>query len=211
LLLLVPAALSAAPRTFAIDGNASTAKAHVGKTGIGGFAGHEHNVIAGSLQGEVQFDPQNLEASAVDLIVVTRKLRVSEQGEPEGDAAKVEERMRGPEVLNVPRFPTIHFRSTRVYGQLLSPNTYELRIIGELSMHGMTKQLPVPVQLHVLPDGSLLAEGELAVQQTDFGIEPTTVAGGLVKVENEVTLTFHIAARPQGPEPPAATDGRPPR
>jgi hypothetical protein len=43
------------------------------------------------------------------------------------------------------------------------------------------------VLLHTLDDSSLLVP--------DFGIEPTSVAGGLVKVEDEVTLTFRIGAR----------------
>src|SRR6267142_3869231 len=111
----IPAAL-AAPRTFTIDGNASTATAHVGKTGIGSFAGHEHNVVARGLQGEVMLDAANLPASAVDLIVPTRSLTVSAEGEPEGDAAKVQQIMLGPSVLDVGRFSTIHFGSTEVKG-----------------------------------------------------------------------------------------------
>ena len=43
--------LMAALRTFSIDGSASTATAHVGKTGIVGFAGHEHVVVARNIQG----------------------------------------------------------------------------------------------------------------------------------------------------------------
>ena len=42
-----------------------------------------------------------------------------------------------------------------------------------------------------------LADGNhtLTVKQTDYGIEPTTAAGGLVRVENEVVLSFKISAR----------------
>jgi polyisoprenoid-binding protein YceI len=176
---------------FTIDGNASVAQAHVGKTGIGSFAGHEHTVVAGSLQGEVQFDPQKIEASTVDLIVVARSLTVSEKGEPEGDAPKVQERMRGPEVLDVSRFATIHFGSTSV-----KPGVWELKVTGEFSLHGMSKVFEVPVRIERQKDDSMLCEGQLKVNQTDFGIEPTSAAGGLVKVENEVGLTFRIVARP---------------
>src|SRR5437764_83838 len=81
----------AAPRTFVIDGNASSATAHVGKTGIGSFAGHEHTVVAQTIQGEVVLDPEELSRSSVDLIVNARSLRVGEEGEPEGDAPKVQQ------------------------------------------------------------------------------------------------------------------------
>jgi hypothetical protein len=35
----------------------------------------------------------------------------------------------------------------------------------------------------------------MVVRQTDFGIEPVVAAGGLVKVEDEVTVSFRIVAR----------------
>jgi polyisoprenoid-binding protein YceI len=195
-LFLLPSALLAAPRTYSIDGNHSVATAHVGKTGIGSFAGHEHTVIAGSLQGEVQFDHADLAGSSVDLIVVARSLTVSPQGEPEGDAPKVEERMRGPEVLDIARFATLHFRSTAVKGSQTSPNAWELRVTGEFSLHGASKTYEVPVRVELMADGSMVAEGKFSLNQTDFGIEPTSAAGGLVKVENEVSLTFKIGAKP---------------
>jgi polyisoprenoid-binding protein YceI len=186
--------LLAAPRTFTIDGNASTAAAHVGKTGILGAAGHEHNVVAKIIQGEVVLDAEDLAASSVDLIVDARTLRVSEEGEPEGDQPKVQEAMRGPQVLDVGRFGTIHFGSNSVSGKQAGPGAYDLVIAGELSLHGVSRAVSVPV--HVEVNGpALTASGKLVVKQTDFAIEPTNAAGGLVKVANEVALSFRIGAR----------------
>src|SRR5260221_6699902 len=175
---------AAAPRTFSIDGAASTATAHVGKTGIGSFAGHEHNVVAKGLQGEVMLDAASLPASAVDLIVPTRSLTVSAEGEPEGDAAKVQQIMLGPSVLDVQRFSTIHFGSTEVKGTQSAPGKYALTVAGELTLHGVTKPVTLPVQLEVHGD-VVTASGKLTVKQTDYGIEPTTAAGGLVRVQDE--------------------------
>src|SRR5947209_3536205 len=100
LVLVTGSGARAAPRTFTIDAKVSTATAHVGKTGIGSFAGHEHNVVAKDVQGEIMLDATDLAASAVDLIVPTRSLTVSPEGEPDGDAPKVEQAMRGPSVLD---------------------------------------------------------------------------------------------------------------
>jgi polyisoprenoid-binding protein YceI len=197
LLLWIPAA-AAAPRTFAIDGNASSATAHVGKTGIGSFAGHEHTVVAQTIQGEVVLDLEELSRSSVDLVVSARSLRVSEQGEPDGDGPKVTQAMRGPDVLDVARYSTIHFRSTGVTGKQVAPDSYDLTVAGELSLHGIVKSLTVPIHLEVR-GGTLTAAGKLVVKQTDFGIEPTTAAGGLVRVEDEVALTIRIEARAARP------------
>src|SRR5882762_9192286 len=192
----IPAAV-AAPRTFAIDGNASSATAHVGKTGIGSFAGHEHTVVAQSIQGEVVLDLEELSRSSVDLIVNARSLTVSEEGEPEGDAPKVQQVTRGPSVLDVARYGTIHFRSTQVTGKRIAPGSYDLTLLGELTLHGVTKRFTVPVRLETQGD-TLSASGKMVVKQTDFGIEPTSAAGGLVRVEDEVILTFRIGARARG-------------
>jgi polyisoprenoid-binding protein YceI len=191
--LWIPAA-AGTPRTFSIDGNASKASAHVGKTGIGSFAGHEHTVVAQVIQGEVVLDTDDLSKSSVDLIVPVRSLKVSEQGEPEGDAAKVEQAMLAPGVLDAARFSNVHFHSIEVRGQPAAPGSYALTIAGELSLHGATRPLTIPVQVDVHRD-MLTASGKIVVRQSDFGIEPTSVAGGLVKVEDEVTLTFRIGAR----------------
>ena len=189
----IPAAV-AAPRTFTIDGNASSATAHVGKTGIGSFAGHEHTVVAETIQGEVVLDLEELSRSSVDLIVNARSLTVSEEGEPEGDAPKVQQVTRGPSVLDVARYGTIHFRSTQVTGKRIAPGSYDLTLLGELTLHGVTKAVTVPVRLEAQGE-TLSVSGKMVVKQTDFGIEPTSAAGGLVRVEDEVVLTFQIGAR----------------
>jgi polyisoprenoid-binding protein YceI len=184
----------AALRMFAIDGRASTAQAHVGKTGLGSFAGHEHLVVAQNVQGEVMLDADELSKSSVDLIVDARALRVSPEGEPEGDAPKVQAVMHGPDVLDASRFGTIHFGSTRVSGKLSAPGVYELTVTGELSLHGVVKPLTLPVHVEVR-GSSLVASGKFSLKQTDFGIEPTSAAGGLVKVADEVAVSFRLAAQ----------------
>jgi polyisoprenoid-binding protein YceI len=186
--------LIAALVTFSIDSGASVAQAHVGKTGFASFAGHEHLVLAQTVQGEVMLDAEALAKSAVDLIVDARSLKVSPEGEPNDDAPKVQQVMRGPEVLDTGRFGTIHFGSTAVEGKSVSAGVYELSVTGELSLHGVVKPLTLPVRLEV-QGKSLTASGKFTLKQTDFGIEPTTAAGGLVKVADEVGITFKLVAR----------------
>jgi polyisoprenoid-binding protein YceI len=192
LLSLEPAL--AASRTFSIDSKASSVQAHVGKTGIGSFAGHEHQILAPSLQGDVTADFDDLPKSTVEVLVNARAMTVSEEGEPKGDAPKVQQAMRGPNVLNAARFPVIRFRSREVSGKKVSASSYELRIQGELSLHGMVKPIVVPLKVELQGD-TLTADGKISLKQSEYGIKPTTAAGGLVQVEDEVPLTFRIVAR----------------
>jgi polyisoprenoid-binding protein YceI len=193
LLLASAGRVAAAPRTFAVDPTTSSLFIHVGKTGIGSFAGHEHEVVALFPRGEVAADFDDLSRSSLDVVVDASALTVLAKGEPEGDAPKVEQVMKGPEVLDVTRFPTIRFRSRRVTGKDLSPGSYEVTVAGDLSLHGETR--PVAVPLHVTLAGeALTGTGKFVVKQTDFGIEPVSAAGGLVKVEDEVTISLRINA-----------------
>jgi len=184
----------AASRSFSIDSKASSVQAHVGKTGIGSFAGHEHQILAPSLQGDVNADFEDLARSTVEVLVNARAMTVSEEGEPKGDAPKVQQAMRGPNVLNVARFPLIRFRSREVTGKKVSATSYEMQVQGEISLHGMVKPVVVPLKVEVQGD-TLTADGKLSLKQSDYGIKPTTAAGGLVQVEDEVPVTFRIVAR----------------
>ena len=196
-LLLSLAPAQAATRRFAIDSNTSIVRIHVGKTGIAGFAGHEHEIVARSVRGDVAVDFADLSRSSVEVIINARSLTVLAAGEPEGDAPKVEQAMKGPGVLEVVRFPDILFRSRQVSGKRLSAASYGVTVSGHLSLHGAVRPVVVPLQIELQGD-AMLATGKLVVKQTGFGIDPTMAAGGLVKVEDEVTVTFRIVARAEG-------------
>src|SRR4051794_723964 len=79
-LLLAAAPTQAAPRVFALDPARSRVTIEVGKAGLFGFAGHEHQVVAGTLRGTATFDPERLAQSSVDLTFDAGALRVTGKG-----------------------------------------------------------------------------------------------------------------------------------
>jgi len=188
----LPAA--AATRTYVIDASASAFQVHVGKSGVLGFAGHTHEVTADRFEGRVDADPDDLARSSVELSFEALGLTVSAQGEPEGDAPKVQEVMAGSKVLDVSRFPAIRFRSRQVSGRRAAEGAYELQVAGEVSLHGVSRAVTVPVRVE-LSGATLTASGRTALAQRAFGMEPVTAGGGTVKVKNEVGVEFRIVAR----------------
>ncbi len=42
---------------------------------------------------------------------------------------------------------------------------------------------------------TLRAQGELTIRQTDFGIKPVSVAGGMLKIKDELKCSFDLLAR----------------
>jgi polyisoprenoid-binding protein YceI len=186
--------LAAAPRTFVVDPAASSVRIHVGKSGAFSFAGHHHEVVAPALSGQVTADPADLTASTVALTFEAAALKVLPEGEPAGDAPKVEEIMRGPKVLDAVRFPAVTFKSQRVSGRDAGSGAYDLELTGEIALHGVTRPLTLPVHVAVSGD-TLTASGKAVLRHDQFGMEPVSAAGGSVKVKNEIAVEYRIVAR----------------
>lgn len=182
-----------APRTYTVDAAASQVRVHVGRSGLFSFAGHEHEVAAPALEGHIAADPADLAASTLSLTFQAGALTVLPEGEPAGDPPKVEEAMRGPKVLDVARFPTVKFQSRSVAGKPASPGVYDLQVTGDLSIHGVTRAITLPVKVEVQGD-SLTAAGKAVLRHDQFGMEPVSVAG-VVKVKNEIVVSYKIVAR----------------
>lgn len=177
--------LAAGPRTFTVETERSRALIEVGKTGAFSFAGHTHEVEAPLKSGVIHFDAEMPSRSDVRLEFNAAAMRVTGKGESADDAAKVQQTMLSEQVLDVKRFPAITFESTSVNARN--------DVTGTLTIHGVTKPVTAAVALKV--DGATLtATGTFTIKQTDFGITPISI-GGVVKVKDELTLTFTIAAR----------------
>lgn len=189
-LTAVPA--GAAPRTYVVDAAASSVRIHVGKSGAFSFAGHAHEVAAPALAGEVTADPADVSASQLSLTFEAGALKVLPEGEPAGDPPKVEEAMRGPKVLDVLRFPTVAFKSQHVSGRAGAAGAYDLEIVGEMSLHGVARALTLPVHVELAGD-TLTASGTAVLRHDQFGMQPVSVAG-VVKVKNEIQVTYRIVA-----------------
>jgi polyisoprenoid-binding protein YceI len=191
-LFAVPVA--AASRTYAVDGGASDVRIHVGKSGALGFAGHTHEVVA-PVKGEVAANPDELGASTVSLTFDAADMKVLAEGaDAGGDAPKVAEAMKGPKLLDVAQVPAITFKSQRVTGRPASPGAYDLELAGEMTIHGVTRPLTLPVHVEVAGD-TLTATGKAVLRHDQFGLQPIAAGGGTVKVKNEIGVTYRIVAR----------------
>jgi len=190
-LALAATSVHAAPRRYTLDPGKSQLTVHVGKTGVFGFAGHEHQVVAGTFQGRATFDPERIAQSSVDLTFVAGELRVVGKGEPAADVPQVQAAMVGKDCLDAQRFPAIHFvsKTVDVVGEP-GPGGRDLELHGDLTLHGVTRPLTLRVHLEV-KDGALEVTGSTTIRQTDFGITPISKAG-VVKVKDGLALDWHI-------------------
>jgi polyisoprenoid-binding protein YceI len=176
--LAVPA--FAGPEGRTIDGAHSSMKVYVYKTGILSGLAHNHEIEVPIESGEVK----DTESPSVELRVNSSKLRVLDPEVSDGTRATIQTTMQGAEVLDVGHFPEIHFQSTGVEAS----GTDHWVIHGNLDLHGQTHPISFEV---ALKDG--LYQGTVALKQTEFGIKPVKIAGGTVKVKDEVKIAFSIA------------------
>lgn len=65
---------------------------------------------------------------------------------------------------------------------------------AEISLHGVTRRQWFAVELQ-----GRRVRGEVVVRQSDFGIQPFTVLGGLLAVQDALVVTFEIQAPPAPP------------
>jgi polyisoprenoid-binding protein YceI len=191
-LVLGARGVSAEPRTYAVDAERSAVTIHVGRAGLFKFAGHEHEVLAPRFGGEILADPLDLARSSVSLTLAAAALKVSDRGEPPEDVPKIQQKMAGPELLDVARFPSVTFRSTKIEGREVGKGVYELKITGEMMLHGIARSTVVQTRVEVAGD-ALTATGSFVVRHNDFGLTPVSVAG-VVKVKNEIAIDFKIQA-----------------
>jgi polyisoprenoid-binding protein YceI len=182
---------AAGPRTFNVQPDQSRALIDVGKAGAFSFAGHTHEVEAPITSGAVHLDTDDPSRNNVRLEFNAAAMRVTGKGESADDVPKVTEAMVSEMVLDVKRYPVITFESTSVAAKG-SAAALDLSVTGRLTIRGKTQVVTAPVAVKVAGD-RLTATGKFVIKQTDFGITPISV-GGVVKVKNELNITFTIVA-----------------
>jgi hypothetical protein len=64
----------------------------------------------------------------------------------------------------------------------------------ELTLHGVTRGMIVPVTIETGPD-ALTASGRFSINQTDFGIKPFSILGGAIQVQDRLDLRFRLVAK----------------
>jgi polyisoprenoid-binding protein YceI len=152
---------------------------------FGAFA-HDHEIEAQKIQGCAVIDSANLTRSSIKLTFTTADIRVMDPKEAK-DRPKVQETMER-EVLQVSQFPRITFESTSI--ETSGPNAF--RVHGNLTIRGKTQPVMIPVTLTRVEGGVYRANGTYKFKQTAFGIRPVQLAGGTVKVKDEIATEFEL-------------------
>jgi polyisoprenoid-binding protein YceI len=162
--------------------------------GVAGISDHRPRFSVRDFSGDVEFDPDQLAKGSMNLFAKTGSLDIMDEV-TKRDRKAIERVMFG-EVLHSEMFPEVVFHSSRVVCCQLGENRYSANISGTVFLHGMENLQSIQAQL-VLGDRTLRAYGEFRLRQTDYGLAIANVAGGILRIKDELKFGFFVVARQQ--------------
>jgi polyisoprenoid-binding protein YceI len=181
-------------RTYTIVPSESSFWVFVGKSGLFSALAHDHEIGVKSFSGRVVVPAAGASGGSLEMDVDAPSLVVLDKKPSEEDKKKIFNSMHN-EVLESAKYQKITFKSVSVSDVKQTGNdAYSFVVNGDLTLHGVTKRIAVPVAATVTPQ-DLRATGKYTLKQTDYGIKPYSAAGGTIKVKNEVVINFNIVAK----------------
>ena len=177
---------------YVADARASQFTVQVFSGGVLSVFGHSPTIAIRDFSGEAQVNPDEIERSSLKITVKAGALTVTDDISDK-DRREMERTMQ-EEILESATYPEIVYECSSVTASKSGDGQYAVTLNGELTLHGVTRSQSVPARV-IMDGGSLRAFGTFSLRQTDYDLKLASVAGGALKVKDEVKFTFNILAR----------------
>jgi polyisoprenoid-binding protein YceI len=188
-----------APAEWTIDPARSTLVVHVYRTGALSPLLHDHDLRPERWRGTIVVDPERPETPRVEVVIDARSLRDDQTQLSPADRAKVEEQVRGSDILDAARYPEIRFVADRLEITERAPaggaTTGAGVLSGTLTLHGKDQAIRIPIRGRADPT-TIATSGSVELAPSTFGIAPYSRMLGTIAVEDRVTIEIAIEARP---------------
>jgi polyisoprenoid-binding protein YceI len=179
---------------YVIDVRASRFRVQAFVTGMLARMGHNPTIGIRDFSGEMKFNPDKLEAGGFHVVIKSASLNVQDDISDK-DLREIERLMK-EEVLETAKFPEIVYDAPSIAVTRMADALYSAALDGNLTLHGVTRRQPITVRVALF--GTLLrASGDFSLDQTDYNIKLVSVAGGALKLKDELKFSFEIVARKQ--------------
>jgi polyisoprenoid-binding protein YceI len=140
------------------------------------------------ISGDISGDPANIRDTAHATISIDAASYTS--------SSSLRDRAVKSDALETDKFPTINFASTKIENIAMHDTSGTAAIIGNLTLHGTTREIRVPARARLDGSGVLTADGEFALRYDEFGVNPPTLMFGAIRAGNVANVKFHIVASP---------------
>lgn len=178
---------------FRLDAQRSSFIVRAFSGGLLWFKGHDHFVAVRDFDGEAQLTPDALSPASLQFNVRADSLAETRDVFTEQEKQIINREMREL-VLETEKYPEIVFKSTNVSVETSSVGRYQLRIEGDLTLHGVTRRISIPA-LVTMEGLGLRARGEFSIKRSDFNVKTTSAVHGTIRVRDKLKFIFDIVAR----------------
>jgi polyisoprenoid-binding protein YceI len=177
---------------YSIDAKASLFTVHALASGMVAVVAHSPKFAIRGLHGAANFVPGSTDDSSLELAIKLNSLDIMD--EVSAAERREIEKVMFNEVLECDRYPIAEFKSTLVTSTKNGENMYRMIVFGDLTLHGITRGLKFESTV-MIGEETLKAQGSFSLLQTDFGLKIASVAGGSLKLKDELKCTFFIIAK----------------
>lgn len=160
--------------------------------GIIAVVAHSPKIAVRDWTGEIRFVPDSLKNASLTVRAKTASLEVVD--ELRDDDRRQLQRVMTQEVLEVTKFPDFVFESSTITTETQSKDLFRANVVGNLKLHGVTNNHSFFAQVAFGVD-SFRAYGEFTILQTDYDIKVASIAGGTLKLQDELKCSFYVVAR----------------
>jgi polyisoprenoid-binding protein YceI len=182
----------AATYRFVIDTRTSRFTVRAFATGMLSAMGHSPTIGIRDFSGEMTFDPEQIKASDFQLSIKSSSLSV--QDDISDKDRREMERLMNEQVLEVSQFPLIRYEAPGISVTKMGDTLFSAKLDGRLTFHGVSRNESVTARV-ALTGLMFRASGEFSLSQSNYGIKPVSVAGGALKLKDELKFSFEIVAR----------------
>jgi polyisoprenoid-binding protein YceI len=179
---------------YVVDTRASQFTVQAFASGLAAAVAHSPKIAIRDWTGEARFTPGTLGDASIKVRVKAASLEVLDELR-DSDRREIH-RVMNQEVLETTRFPEVIFESSEVRAERQKDDLYRLNVHGKLALHGVTGDHSFVAQVALGVD-SARGYGEFKVLQTDYGIRVASVAGGTLRLQDELKFSFYVVARKQ--------------
>jgi polyisoprenoid-binding protein YceI len=191
LFLLAPVVIATqGTRSYVLDSSQSKFVARAFAGGLLWFKGKDHFVAVREFTGEAQITPGAITPASLEITAKAASMVETRDVFTEQQKQIINKELREI-VLEPEKYPDIVFKSTNVTGKSLGGERYELKIDGNLTLHGVTRRITIPTEV-TLSGNDMRARGEFSIDRDDFGVKATSAVHGMVRVRNKIQFTFDI-------------------
>jgi polyisoprenoid-binding protein YceI len=177
---------------YVADTRASQFTVQVFSGGLLSAFGHNPTIVIRDFLAEAQVNPDDLATSSLKFTVKVESLAVKDNVSDK-DRREMERAMQ-EEILESSSCPEIVYDCSKIAATQVTEGQYMVTLNGDLTLHGVTRSHTVPARV-ALADDSLRAFGTFTLLQTDYELKLASVAGGALKVKDELKFSFNILAR----------------